>query len=137
MNIKRLIVLFLVMVFSFAAGGLSASLYYKHKLAAYEKLTSAIARWDDSDTNLKEAELLITLYKRYLATDERAGEATCFLVKSKVNQMSKDLITIQQGLRDPSRGSDVNFVEATKWFSGTAKIRFELIVKSSQQLGCK
>lgn len=137
MNIKRLIVLFLVIGFSFAAGGLSAFLYYKQKLATYEKLTSALARWDDSDTNLKEAELLITLQKRYLATDDKAGEATCFLVTSKVKRMSKDLITIQQGLRDPSRENDANFVEATKWFSGTAKRRFELIVNSSQQLGCK
>ncbi|MDI1298508.1 hypothetical protein [Methylotenera sp.] len=136
MNIKRLIVLFLVVVFSFAAGGLSASLYYKYKLVAYEKLTSAIARWDDSDTTLKEAELLIALQKRYLATDKSAGEATCFLVKSKINRMSKDLIVIQEGWHDSSRENDTNFVWVSKWFSGTAKSRFELLVKSSQELGC-
>jgi len=110
MNVKRLIVLFLVIGFSFAAGGFVATLYYKQKLATYEKLTSAIARWGDSDTTLKEAELLIALQKRYLATDERAGEATCFLVKSKIKRMSKDLITIQQGWHDPSRENDANFV---------------------------
>lgn len=134
---KRPIVNFLVITFAFAAGGLSVFFYLRHNLAIYEKQTSALARWNDSDTSLKEAELLITLQKGYLGTDENTRDAICFLVTSKVKRMSKDLIAIQQGLSDASRENDVNFINATKWFNDTAKRRFDVIVDSSQQLGCR
>ena len=137
MNMKRLIVFSLVIVFAFAAGGLSEFFYLKNKLAIYEKQTSALARWNDSDTTLKEAELLIALQKGYLGKDKNTHDAICFLVTSKVKRMTKDLITIQQGLSDPSRENDANFINAINWFSGTAKRRFEVIVDSSKQLGCK
>ena len=134
---KRFIPLLLVAGLAFLAGGTAVFFYLKHNLASYEKQTTALARWQDSDRALKEAELLISLHNRYSGGDEKIRDATCFLVTSKVEQMVQDLEVIKQGLDDPSRKYDVKFQSASAFFEGSAKRRLEVLLESSGKLGCK